>query len=71
MKTGIKRVRKHYILLYKQDNRVYICYHKQQIADIIGVNVKTIARHLTNVPLYDTEEYCIWKDVVILKRSKG
>jgi len=71
MKKTIKQARKHYILLNKKDNSVYICYHKQQLAEIMGLNVKTIQRHLAVSPWYDMKEYRVWSNIVITKRSKG
>ena len=71
MKKTIKRARKHYILLNKQANTVLIYYHKQSLADDIGVNVSTISRHLAHSDVYDMKEYYIWANVLLRKRSKG
>ena len=58
-----KRAKTHYVCLMKASNEVIISTTKQHIADILGINVVTINRHLDSNGVYSTDEWCFWANI--------
>lgn len=68
MKTKKKT---YYVLYLKRDDSVYISTTKQYIADILGVHLITVSRHLENSNKWIHSDFIVWKRVNIHTAKTG
>ena len=57
----------YYVALNKENNAVKIATTKTAIADFLNIHYITVYRHLSKTPIYNCNEYTIWKNIPIQK----
>ena len=57
--------RNYYICLIKESNKVYISSTKTFLASLLGICTRTITRHLSVSPIFETNKYTIWDNNII------
>jgi len=68
---GKKDTKTYYFGINKTNNSVHVATSMSKIGDNIGVNAKTIARHLSVIPWYECNEYIIGKCIGIQRINRG
>lgn len=68
MKTKKKT---YYILYLKSNNNIYISTTKQYIADILGVHLITVSRHLEKNNKWIHSDFIVWKGINIHTAKTG
>ena len=71
MKTVKKRVKTYYILLEKDENRVYIATTKSCLIDKMNVSVDTVRRNMSKEGVYNNDLFTLWSNVPIKYKRTG